>query len=214
MRTPASSVILALAAAAWGASFPAGGTARADEREAEAGLAPEPGRGSPLDRAAAGAVEAILQAGFDARSIEPAAIERLALSAGKPGPRDSRVEYARGLVLLKHLKHREAVAAFEAATQSAPPCLPAWHALVRAQLTLKQADAALARAEELADPRAGWPHESGVEAAAWLGRLAGYLALDGVDLVQPAALVAAHEARVRLALGEGRTKGTFWFSDD
>ncbi|HUG90368.1 MAG TPA: hypothetical protein VML55_06025, partial [Planctomycetaceae bacterium] len=164
--------------------------------------------GSPaIDAGSARAVQAILEAGFSGPSVDPAAIERLAAAAGKTGERDSRVEYARGLVLLKHLKHREAVAAFDSATRAGPPCLPAWQALVRSRLTLKEGDAALALAEQLAaqltDANAAWPNACRSEAATWLGRLAGYLALDGVELVQPPAVLTAHEVRMRLSLGEG-----------
>jgi hypothetical protein len=178
------------------------GSAVRGEEPAPASPEPQAAAAPPADAASAEAIRTILDAGFRTRAAGATAATPPAAAAG----RDSRVEYARGLVLLKQLKHRDAAAAFQAAASSRPPYLPAWQALIRTQLTLKEGDAALEQAERLAaqiaDPAVPWSDEVRREAAAWLGRVAGYLALDGVELVDPPALRTAHETRVRLALDE------------
>ena len=160
---------------------------------------------SPITAEAARAVQEVLGSGFRARP-DASVITRLA-SAGETGPQDSRIDYARGLALLKHLKLREAIVALERAAPASPPYLPAWQALIRTSLLLNDADSALRHAEtlaaQLADAGISWPDEACREQGAeWLGRVAGYLALTGADLVERPILLNAHEARVRLALDE------------
>lgn len=160
---------------------------------------------SPIAAEAARGVREILEAGFRRRP-NPGEIARFATSGESP-PGDSRLEYARGLVLLKYLKLREATEAFERATLASPPYLKVWQALIRTSVLLNDVDSALRHAEtlavQLADAEIPWPDETCREQGAeWLGRVAGYLALAGVDLVDPPTLLNAHEARVRLALGE------------
>ena len=163
---------------------------------------------SPITAEAAGEIQKLLESGFRGGRLDAAAIARL-VSSGETVPQDSRLGYARGLVLLKHLKLREASEAFEQATAAQPPYLPAWRALIRTSLLLHDADRALRHAEtlavQLADAEILWPDEAcRQQGAEWLGQVAGYLALAGVDLVEPRPLLRAHEARVRLALGEPR----------
>jgi hypothetical protein len=150
----------------------------------------------PIDADAAGIVRELLQTGFRGRNADQAMIERI-VSADAPGDsRDSRTDYAHGLVLLRHLKHHEAIAAFERGTAARPPYLPGWQALIRTHLVLSEVDPALAHAErlatQLADADVAWVDEKVREQGAeWLGRLAGYLSLEGVDAVDPPALLTA-----------------------
>lgn len=132
---------------------------------------------SAPDPADARRVREILERGFASRRTGLSAAQAPYQAARLRPDYDPRVDYAYGLVLLRHLKYREAVEQFESAVKAGRrPYLPTWQALISTRVRLKERDAALKDAEKLArvlaDPESSWigPH-SPADGAFWLGRL-------------------------------------------
>ncbi|MBI5758086.1 MAG: hypothetical protein HZA46_06175 [Planctomycetales bacterium] len=96
-----------------------------------------------------------LQSLFDAGAARGANVlpdvQRRHAAARKAVGDDSRLDYAYGLILLKHLKHKEAVAQFQTATQrKGDTYWPAWQALVWGHFAAKDYPAGCDRMGEMA----------------------------------------------------------------
>ena len=102
-------------------------------------------------------------------------------------PDNSRLEYAYGVVLMKHFKRTEAMGQFEAVTTNGRSVyLPAWQALIRTRLLSKKYDAAFKDAEALAklvrNRSVSWTDpDAPRDAAFWLGRMVAACLLATVD---------------------------------
>ena len=121
-----------------------------------------------------GKLEEAFVAGMDGkRSVDRA--EELFNQARSLGIDEQRVEYSRGLVLLKNLRKDEAIKAFEAASGGGDGAyLPAWRARIWARVITKSLPVALSDAESLAEIlKRRNPNADGEEPqiAQWLGEL-------------------------------------------
>jgi hypothetical protein len=89
--------------------------------------------------------------------------------------KDPRVDYAFGLVLLKQLKNKDALAQFQVATQSKTMFVPAWQAAIWMQFSSKDYSNGYSHlrglARQLADPASPLPQADREEAAEWIGRV-------------------------------------------
>jgi hypothetical protein len=121
-----------------------------------------------------------LQALFDAGSLRGANVlpdvQRRHAAARKAVGDDARLDYAYGLILLKLLKHKEAVAQFQAGTQrKGDPYWPVWQALVWGHFAAKDYDAGCSRMVELARKLAAIADEDDApevrRSIEWLGQM-------------------------------------------
>jgi hypothetical protein len=158
------------------------------------------------NQTATASIRAVLDDGFGRgqRGLQDARSH--AQSADRGEGTDPRVPYAYGIVLLKHLKYRDALEQFEfAAAAGNGAYLPASKARIRTRFQLKQYDAGLKDAEELARRLRyrsfPWSDSKSRSGAHWLGRVIGYFALPKVKLVNSKTL-SSREAVLRKLLGE------------
>ena len=123
-------------------------------------------------------------------------------------PQDPRVDYAMGLVLLKHFDYEEAGKQFQAATEGDRiQYLPAWQAVIHLDILQKDREHFLADTLKLAklaaNPNAEWVgKDQPLGAAAWLGEVCEYLKLPGVDFLEPAQHTAHVEKLTELMTPE------------
>ncbi|HUQ70241.1 MAG TPA: serine/threonine-protein kinase [Planctomycetaceae bacterium] len=98
-------------------------------------------------------------------------------AAQRLAPREPRIAYARGLVLKKRTKTKEALEHFEQAYQMGGyPFLPAYQTMVLHKSAIKDypgaADTLLVLAREVNSPGAAWPDEAAVvKTVYWLGQM-------------------------------------------
>ncbi len=119
-------------------------------------------------------------------------------------------DYAHGLVLLKRDELARALDCFEASLKRDPTYLPAWRARLRTRLLRGQTDSfraeCLSLAEIVGDDAMPWESEDRHEAAAWLGRIAGFLSLPEVELM-PANSRDYFEWMLTSAFGKSQQSG-------
>jgi hypothetical protein len=126
---------------------------------------------------------------------------------------DPRVEYAYGLVLLKQLKNKEALAQFQAATkQAGPEFWPAWQALVWSHLVAKDYAEGYLRLTEFAKRLAGSTSDLSErqQSAEWIGQVIAALQKSVDTVKQREALVREDETLKEIlgaALGPSLARG-------
>jgi hypothetical protein len=103
-------------------------------------------------------------------------VQRRHAAARKAVGDDSRLDYAYGLILLKHLKHKDAVAQFQTATQrKGDPYWPVWQALVWGHFAAKDYTAGCDRMTEMARKLAAIADEDDApevrRSIEWLGQM-------------------------------------------
>lgn len=126
---------------------------------------------------------------------------------------DPRVEYAYGLVLLKQLKNKEALAQFQAATKTTgPEFWPAWQALVWSHLVAKDYTEGYVRltefAKRLANSKADLSERQ--QSAEWMGQVIAALQKSVDTVKQREALVRQDETLKEIlgaALGPSLARG-------
>ncbi|MGD9855370.1 MAG: hypothetical protein AB7U20_10530 [Planctomycetaceae bacterium] len=138
--------------------------------QAEAGVSPE----------FAGHVASLLSDGFASTRQSLKAAEQHYQAAKRLRPDDPHLEYAYGLVLLRNLKHAEAIARFREAAAASEPSFPAARARIREMLRKKEYTQAIDELNALADivnrPVDRDPDGSDpVETARWMGLAFGFL---------------------------------------
>lgn len=160
----------------------------------------------PTPTPAAEAVRRLLDAGLETGSGKLQAAQKLLPAARKAAPDDPRVDYAYGLVLMKHSQSKGAAAQFEAAVnRPGDPYWPAWQGAIWLQLAEKKYEPALERLEKFAGLLAksaadGDPKETDREAAGWIGRI--LAALDKtVEAPKTRDLIAASDQRILKLIG-------------
>lgn len=109
-------------------------------------------------------------------------VQRRHAAARKAVGDDSRLDFAYGLILLKQLKHKEAVAKFQAATErKGDPYWPAWQALVWGHFAAKDYTAGCDRLTEMARKLAAIADEDDSpevrRSIEWLGQIVAALGM-------------------------------------
>lgn len=128
-------------------------------------------------------VKGLLDEGFQPGAARLQTAEKKLATARKASPEDPRLDYAFGLILLKHQQPKLARAQFESAVhRSGPGYWPAWQILIRTQIVDKDYDAAFPLVDEFSERLC---REAGsrtvtsadLDAARWLGCTLGTLEL-------------------------------------
>lgn len=156
-------------------------------------------------------VREILDADVQPNQDALRAIQKRLTAARRLCRDDPRLEYACGLVLLKHWQHQEAAEHFEKAVQTGRfVYLPAREAHLRTRLLLKDENEVLSALAELAravqNPNTHWRNQNErSEAANLIGRVMEYLSLPEVTFIDSAA-VARHEKLIENRLDAATEK--------
>lgn len=152
-----------------------------------------------------------LQALFDAGGARGANVlpdvQRRYTAARKAVGDDTRLDYAYGLILLKHLKHKEAVAQFQTGTQrKGEPYWPVWQALVWGHFAAKDYDAGCDRMAELARKLAAIADEDDApevrRSIEWLGQMMAALGKISDSPKQKAAVTKVDKQMQELFAGD------------
>lgn len=181
---------------------PDGGTPAAEPAAADSAAAFPP---APPELAEN--VQGLLDEGYQTGPKRLQAAQKKLASARNLAADDPRLDYAYGLVLLKHAQSRQAIVQFEAAVgRSGTAYWPAWQALIWSQLVEKQYDKGFGRLDEFAAlvRKAGEDGEltdPQRDAARWMGQI-----LEALDKTVTAKklheLVEQHDNRLHEVLGD------------
>ena len=141
------------------------------------------------------------------RRVSLSEVARTVQSAKRSVADEAVLDYAHGLVLLSRVQPAKAIACFESALKHNSAYLPAWQALLRTRLIRKDMKnletQSLQLAKVVQSPEVSWQEESQrKDAAAWLGEVAGFLALPEAGLMKPEEQ-RRFEANLQQALGSG-----------
>lgn len=151
--------------------------------------------------------------GFDRGANSLKAAQRHYEVAKELSPGNARVEYAYGLVLLKQLKNKEALAQFQAATKApGEEYWPAWQALVWSHLVAKDYTEGYVRLTEFAKRLAASNSDPSErqQAAEWIGQVISALQKSVDTVKQREALVREDETLkdvLGAALGPSLARG-------
>jgi hypothetical protein len=104
---------------------------------------------SPAARATGQRLAEMFVAGYGRGNNPLKEARRLYDSARDGAKTDPRVDYAYGLVLLKQLRNKEALAQFEAVTKSGPEYWPGWQALIWSHFIAKDYSSGYLKLREL-----------------------------------------------------------------
>jgi hypothetical protein len=148
-------------------------------------------------------LQALLSGGLEQRT-ELVRLSPHAEAVRRARPGDAVADYVLALASLKRLQNDEATGHLRRALQTDPTHLPSWRVLLRQRLVHGEGDALrsdlVALAAAAAKPQLGWPADGREQAAGLLGRVLGFLALPGVDILPPDQLAGCEQA-VRKRLG-------------
>lgn len=138
----------------------------------------------------------MLTSGFGRGAAALKGAQRQFDSAKDQAPKDPRVDFAYGLVLLKQLKNKDALERFQSATEvDGPEFWPAWQALVWSHFVAKDYSSGYSRLTELAK-RLSRSQEDLVEreqVAEWIGQVLAALQKSVDTLKQREALLREDE---------------------
>ena len=128
--------------------------------------------------------------------------QRLYEAARSEAPSDARIEYAYGLVMLKQVRNKEALAQFQTATsQPGKPYWPAWQALIWSHFTAKDYPAGYGRLLEFARRLAKSDDAEVRDSVKWIGRAV--VAIEKAsESVKHRQTLDQHEESLREILGE------------
>lgn len=128
--------------------------------------------------------------------------QRLYDAARSEAPGDARIDFAYGLVMLKQVRNKEALAQFQAAVnQPGTAYWPAWRALIWSHFTAKDYPSGYSRQLEFARRLAKSGDDGVRDSVEWIGRSVGALE-KASESVKHRQTLDQHEEGLREALGE------------